>query len=285
VLRFLFILPNLDTAFVVSLMRSIQQAGNAVSNATIINETLRLDVRTGGQLIDALDSLAPGAFDGIAMFAVDVHGVREAIDRAVERGLKVVTIVSDISRSKRHYFVGSDNRASGRIAAKLMGRFAGKRSGSVAVIVGSTHMQDQYARLEGFSEVVRSRFPSLRLLHVEQGHSIRALNANITDRLIKLHSDLVGIYSAGAGASGVIDALERNVASDSVIFIAHELSERMRQGLMSGYVDVCIAQSPSRIARSAVRVLHALCTGGLIILDQERIGVEIYFDENVPLDM
>jgi LacI family transcriptional regulator len=55
--------------------------------------------------------------------------VREAVDELAEQGVPVVTLISDLSASRRVACVGLDNRAAGRTAAVLIGRFLGPRRG------------------------------------------------------------------------------------------------------------------------------------------------------------
>ena len=54
--------------------------------------------------------------------ALDHPAVREAMRRLAERGVKIVTLVSDILHAARSGYIGVDNRAAGRLAGYLIGR-------------------------------------------------------------------------------------------------------------------------------------------------------------------
>jgi hypothetical protein len=60
-----------------------------------------------------------GGVMGVAVVAVDAPAVRDAIARLVADGVAVVTIVSDATPSRRTCFIGPDNVAAGRVAAKI----------------------------------------------------------------------------------------------------------------------------------------------------------------------
>jgi hypothetical protein len=57
----------------------------------------------------------------LIVVAQEAPEVRQAIDDLVSRGVPVVTLISDNTRSARRAFVGIDNFAAGRTAGALMG--------------------------------------------------------------------------------------------------------------------------------------------------------------------
>ena len=52
--------------------------------------------------------------DGIAFMALEHPVVREAVAQLAEQGVPTVTLISDLSNSRRVAYVGLDNRAAGR---------------------------------------------------------------------------------------------------------------------------------------------------------------------------
>ena len=281
-LRFLFLLPKIDSSFARGIVDSVRAATHLSSEVNVINNICRLDLRNNEAMIGALDEVTPEDYDGLALFAVDAPGVRQALDRVVERGVKVVTMVSDIPTSKRLHFVGTDNVAAGRVAGTLMGRFSGKRTGKIGIIAGSLRIRDHLDRYFGFEQIICSKYPGLRLLPIEEGDSLHNQNAKITRRLLERHDDLVGIYSAAAGNSGILEVLDDLAITDKLVVIMHELSEKARAGLLNGTIDAIINQDTGHIARSAVRVLSAFCNGRAIIEAQEKIRIDIYLADNLP---
>lgn len=281
-LRFLFILPKIETSFARAISDSVRAAARVSDEVNIVNDVQRIDLRDYERLIRELDEVTPAKYDGVALFAVDAPGVRQAMDRVIERGVNLITLVSDIPTSKRLHFVGIDNVAAGRVAGTLMGRFLAPQSGKVGVIAGSLQMRDHVDRYLGFEQILCTRFPSLRILPIEEGDSLQDKNAAITRRLLEKHDDLIGIYSAAAGNIGILDVLDDLGAGDRLVVIMHELSEHVRDGLSSGAVDAVINQDTGHIARSAVRVLTAYCNGRSIIEAQEKIRIDIYLADNLP---
>jgi LacI family transcriptional regulator len=63
-----------------------------------------------------------------ALVAIDHPFVREAMRSLSARRLPILTLLSDISAAPTAGYVGIDNRAAGRLAAYLVGRFLPRES-------------------------------------------------------------------------------------------------------------------------------------------------------------
>jgi LacI family transcriptional regulator len=107
----------------------------------MVSERVHIDLRLtdvfdAATLATTLDSIGD-IYDGVAVVALDHPRVREAINGLVERGVAVVTLVSDVPSSKRSHYAGIDNSSAGRTAATLRGRYLGNKNGKVGLIAGS----------------------------------------------------------------------------------------------------------------------------------------------------
>jgi LacI family transcriptional regulator len=281
-LRFLFILPALRSSFTQRLVISVTNCPTSIDDNRIVADIRHVDFDHPTTIIEALDDVNPFEYDGVALFALNAPGVKGAVDRAVVRGLHVVCIVTDIESSRRHCFVGLNNLAAGRVAGTLLGRILGTSSGKVGVVLASLSMRDQHDRYLGFEERLRQRFPRLRLLPVIAGDGDRSKNFKLVSRLLAGHSDLVGLYSAGSGNTGILDALKTAESASRIAFVMHELSGVARDGLADGVIDAVINQNTDRIVASAARILRAIRMHRPINLSQERIDIEIYLEDNLP---
>ena len=112
--------------------------------------------------------------DGIAFMALEHPVVREAVEALAEQGVPVVTLISDLSSSRRVAYVGLDNRAAGRTAAYLIARFAGQaahmQQARVAMIVGSLRYRAHEEREAGFLHLFEEQFPQIQVVGVREGH-------------------------------------------------------------------------------------------------------------------
>ncbi|RVM29747.1 LacI family transcriptional regulator, partial [Sinorhizobium meliloti] len=57
-----------------------------------------------------------------------------------------------------------------------------------------------------------------------------------------------------------------------------------RAGLLSGTIDALLNQNAGHEVRSAIRVLKAKADGLPVIAAQERIRIDIFLKDNLPLE-
>jgi LacI family transcriptional regulator len=279
--RFAFILPTGSNSFMVNLTEQVQRAADWLAGQRGFIDIIHVDVFDPEALAGALERLSP-AYAGVATIALDHPRVRAAIDDLADRNIAVVTLVSDAPSSRRLHYVGIDNPAAGRTAATLMGRFLSGRRGAVGVIAGSLSLRDHAERQFGFHQILSSEYPQLVALPALEGRDDSERTRVLTAELLERHSDLLGIYSCGAGNRGIAEALEASGRPREVVWIAHELTQHTRRFLVRGTIDAIINQDPGHEARSAARVLLAHCLAEPISPDQERIRIDIFLRDNLP---
>ena len=279
--RFCFILPEGSNAFMTSLAEAVEDEALRMAREKVVIDLLHTDVFDAQQLASTLDTVGP-AYDGVAVVALDHPRVREALNALAERGVTVVTLVSDVPSSRRAHYVGIDNSAAGRTAATLMGRYLSGRHGKVGLIAGSLSLRDHIERQFGFEQVMAHDFPNLTLLPVREGRDDRVKVHAVAEQLLADHTDLIGLYNVGAGSGGIAAALEQAGRARDVVFITHELTDDTRRALIDGTIDIIINQDAGHEVRSAIRVLMSKADRAPIVEQMERIRIDIYLRDNIP---
>jgi LacI family transcriptional regulator len=207
--------------------------------------------------------------------------LRDAIRALKNKGLAVVALVSDLPNTERDHFVGIDNRAAGRTAAVLMGRFIGRVPSRVMVLSDSMLLRESIERRLGFDEVMLERFPHLEVLPSLETHGQPALLQQVVREGLA-RGGVGGIYSLGGGQRALTAAVcEAGFAGKGVV-VGHELTTHARTALSQGTMDAVITQNVGHVVRSALRVLRAKTDRVPIVLSQEQIRIEIVIRENLP---
>jgi LacI family transcriptional regulator len=219
---------------------------------------------------------------GIAFIALEHPQVREAVNVLVDRGIPVVTMVSDLSNSRRLGYVGIDNRAAGRTAGHILGRFVGGRAGKVAMIAGSLSYRGHEEREMGFRHILREEFPNLEIVGLREGHDDDAQNYSATREILHQFPDLIGIYNIGAGASGIGEAIEEAGRGGEITFVSHELIQVTRRFLISGILDAVINQNARHEVINCVRMLANFHAQRELTTNVEPTRIEIFLRENLP---
>ncbi|KAB2723086.1 LacI family transcriptional regulator [Ochrobactrum sp. RC6B] len=279
--QFDFILPDNENTFMLSLRAELQSATErALAERVLINLVL-VPAFDEAALVAALDDCATRKPDGVAFVAVDTDPVRAACDRLGEQGVHAVTLVSDLGHSTRTHYVGVDNGAAGRTAARLLGLFANGTEGALAVVAGSLKVRDHQERFEGFTAAMKADFPGREILPVLEGFDEGSRVEKLVAELLDERSDIAGIYSLGAGNSGLVKALARH-NSNRPLVIAHERDSVTSKALTDGIIHAVLAQDAGHEIRSAIRVLKASADRLAIVPGQEHIRIEIFLKDNLP---
>ncbi len=273
------LLPRGRNPFMRCLREELSRAARRASHLAIDLDIADADTLDPASLAEAIRAATAG-HDALLVVGLDDPAVAEAIDAASAAGVPVVTLVSDVPGSARARYVGIDNRAAGRLAAALAGRFTGGEPCAVAVVLGARALRDHHDRLAGFQEALAARFPLLSICAVVEGQDDPGATHEAVARFLRRGAPPAAVYSAGAGNAGLAAALSELDLKPLVI--AHELTAETRPLIESGALDALIVQDPGHEARSALRALSAALTGTRLDEAQERIRIEILMKDNLP---
>ena len=274
------LLPDGENSFMANLADAIAEEGRRRAADRVSIQLQRVRAFDGTALADRIDGLTRDICDCAIVVATDTDEVRQAVERAVMRGIEIVTLVSDVVESRRRHFVGVDNLAAGRTAAALLGRFC-RDGAKVGMIAGSLALRDHQQRRDGFVETMRAKFPGLELVGPLEGHDNAAETAEAALELFAAHPDLEGLYSLGAGNSGLVTALNRADRVGKIRVVAHELTRTTRQGLRDGAFDVILDQNPEGEVRAAIEIARQIGLGTIPAPEPISIELGIFFAENL----
>jgi LacI family transcriptional regulator len=277
-----FIIPSNDNSFMRGLRLALEEARARASVERIAIRLVDVPAFDAAALAAALKDAAAEAPAGIAFVAVEAPAVAQAAQEITAAGIPLVTLVSDISGAARDHYAGIDNAAAGRTAASLLGRFAGGRSGTVAVLAGSMLVRDHRERHDAFASVIGENFSGLIMLPVLEGRDDPDVVERLVSDLFSSRGDIVALYSLGAGNRGLVRALQWLDAAHRPVVVAHELTDTTRGALQSGLIDAVLNQDAGHEVRSAIRVLKAKADGLPVVSAQERIRIDIFLKDNLP---
>ena len=284
--RYLFVLPGRGTnSFMNALHNTIAAAAAVLADQRVLVRTRDYAALDDTALAALLCSLDGTECDGVAVVAVESPSVRHEIDRLVEKNIPVVTLVSDVSPSRRSLFLGIDNKAAGRVAASLIGRMTGTHMaadgrGSIGLFVGRMTLHDHADRRLGFEQVLRREFPHLSLLPTLEGLDNSAVTGPLAARMLRRHPDLLGIYNAGAGNRGIITALRADARAPAPVVVAHELTAHARDVLLSGTFTAVLHQDQEQEVENAITALRALARADPVL--PRPVRTQIFLRDNVP---
>lgn len=276
-LRLDFVLPEGTNSFILNLKGELER-----QLATMPDVDARVHTIEGfnADVLAAKLTELEGTSQGVGLLAFDHPAVREGMRRLAACDVKIVTLVSDIQHTPRIGYVGVDNRAAGRLAGFLIGRFLPKNQPQkIALFAGSLAYRGHEEREMGFRHILAEEFPHLQIVDLREIRDDRTRAYQESKTLLARHSDLVGIYNIGGGNSGIGEALEE-LGRGHIVFVGHEVTNDTRQMLIRGTMDALIDQNPRVEAREAINMLKAAVRGEPINYIGPRI--QVVLKENIP---
>jgi LacI family transcriptional regulator len=226
-------------------------------------------------------AVADAGSEGVAMVAIDHPAVREAIRSVTARGVPVLTLMSDISGVSSAGYIGIDNRAAGRLAAPLLGRFLPRSTLDIALFTGNLSYRGHEEREMGFRHVIAHDFSHLNIVHfTEMGEDSRRSFAEMRT-LLAARPELAGLYNIGGALRGIAEAVREAGRSETMVIVGHELTDPIRPFLVDGTIDAVIDQNPRVEAREALERLRRAALGE-DVRDWVSIRTQVIFKENLP---
>ncbi len=281
--RMAVMLPDTESQFIQTLAAELTRAGSLAAASRVEVSVHRFPAEDPHALAAMLSALPEAEVSGVALMAPETPVLRDAIRGLRARGLPVVALVSDLPNTERDHFIGIDNRAAGRTAGVLMGRYLGRDPAQVLVLGESLLARDTIERRRGFDEVMLRDFPQVEALQTLETHgSATTLRQVVTEMLVNAPA-VRGIYSLGGGYRALTQTLDELGLSGKLVVIGHELTPHARAALESGALTAVIMQNIGHLARSTLRVLRAKADRAVIDAGQEQIRIEIVLRENLPL--
>ncbi|MDK2775728.1 MAG: LacI family DNA-binding transcriptional regulator [Tabrizicola sp.] len=280
--RVAVVLPDTESQFIQSLAKSLAEAGSMAATSRTELRLHRFPAEDPHALAALLSTLPDRDYVGVALLAPETPVLRDAVRGLRSRGLPVVALVSELPNAGCDHFVGIDNRAAGRTAGVMMGRFLGGGPGQVMVLGQSLLARDMIERRHGFDEVMQRDFPGLDVLQSLETHGSPATLRQVVAEMLSNAPDVRGIYAMGDGNRALTQLIEDMRLNGKLTVICHELTPHVRFALEQGQITAVITQNLGHLARSTLRVLRAKVDNQPLDEGQEQIRIEIVLRENLP---
>ena len=269
--------------------RSLYQIlGRELSAATRATKAVQAEA-----IVEHRDDLSPEAtakrllklgreVNAIAVVAADHPRVTEAIERLREDHVPVVAMISDLTATSRAGYVGLDNWKLGATAGWAMARLC-KRPGKVAMFVGNHRYLCQDISEIRFRSYFRDHAPEFQLLDAITTFEDSAYAYQSALDLVHHTPDLVGLFIAGGGKSGVLRALrEHSSLAKDLMVIATDLTPEARSGLLDGVVKLVLSHPIKALTEATIDLMiEATSENPPPEATQRILPFEIYTPENL----
>lgn len=251
-LRFVIVAPQLDHPYWAQIREGATTRAETLNAHVDFFAPRRASVAEQAQL---LDTATAAMVDGIITQGVPDPQVMQAITKAVNRGIPVITVDTD-SPGPRLAYVGSDNYAAGRLAGQdLLRRM--KAPAVVGIIRGNLGPEAADDRVRGFRDALNGA-PGVRIAAVETSDLTRTTAGQQALRIRQAHPEVNVFYGTTAlDAVGVVQSLRTQGMEGRLLVIGWDDVGDAVDLFGRGFIQSVIHQEPEAMGSRAVQLLEA----------------------------
>jgi ribose transport system substrate-binding protein len=179
---------------------------------------------------------------GICISAARPEIFQADIDRAVAEGIPVICVDSDVPKSKRLLYIGTDNFKAGRESlARMKMLVPGKANIAVITIAGQKNLDD---RVAGVADAL-ANFPQLKITKIlDDKGDPRSANDQISSMIDKKEK-IDGIIALEAsGGSGAAEAVHRFNMEGKLPIVAFDNDPETLNWIDRGVISATVTQKP-----------------------------------------
>ncbi|KHL92213.1 sugar-binding protein [Paenibacillus sp. IHB B 3415] len=204
--------------------------------------------------ISLLEKAIAAQADAIIVQGLNDEKFTPVIDKAVNRGIPVITIDTDAPASRRLAYVGTDNVAAGEALGRMVVQTTGGK-GKIGVIIGSELAKNQVQRLNGLSNIVKN-YSGLAIVDVRSSNISHMEAIQQAADMLRLHPEIdVMVGTSSTDALGVLQA-SKSLKRVPMTIIGFDNQAETLAAISRGDITATVAQQPYLMGATAVRLLH-----------------------------
>jgi len=243
--------------------RGAEDAGKALGFEVSWDGPVKSDA---AEQVRVMEDVIARQVDGIAVSCNDPATLKPAIDKAMDKGIKVITWDADAPDSKRILNYGVDQYSNGFKGGNLLASLMGGK-GDVAYMTGVPGAFNLEERIRGFKDAV-AKYPDMKIVASDACNDDIAKAAEQVEARLRAMPDLNGYFFIGmwplftdpnsmptmvkAGTSGKTKIVSVDSLRDALVY------------LQKGIVHGLIGYSWYGYGYNSAKILYALLTNHYI---------------------
>lgn len=212
-----------------------------------------------------LDKTIASKVDGILVQGIESAEYRSLIEKAVGRGIPVITVDTDTPGSKRITYVGTDNVSAGKklgeVVIKSTQGSGGPPKLRIGVIIGSHDAANQEERLKGFLSIVQTK-ANYEVVNVGVSNISRIQATQTAEKMLKDDPGInLMVGTSALDAVGILQAVKSLDMLNRVKIFGFDDLEETKMAISKGEIEATIIEKPEEMGREAIKELHSYFEG------------------------
>ncbi|MGE5507925.1 MAG: sugar-binding protein [Chitinophagales bacterium] len=232
--------------------------------------------------VEVIEGLIQKKVDGIALSANDPDALVDVINEAVAAGIKVSTWDSDVPKSKRAFYYGTNNYRGGFEAGKLLSKLLNGK-GEVALLTGVPGAFNLEERIRGFRDAVKGT--QITVKNVLPCNDDINTGVQVIESYNRANPGLDGWFMVGGWPLFAPEEALGFLKSFKGKIVAFDTLPSELKFVTSGTVHGLVGQKFDAMGRDSVRFLVEMIRDGKKFPSIMDSGLDIVTAENVEAFM
>jgi ribose transport system substrate-binding protein len=203
------------------------------------------------QQVSILEDQILKKVSALAVVPAGIAQVTPVLEKARAAGIPVLIVDNDTPWPGKLSYIGTDNRAGGRLAGDYMVKTLGGR-GKVAIIRGILGASSHEDRVAGFQEAI-AQAPGIQLVTIQPANSERALALTVMENILTSNPSLNAVFvTSDQMALGAIEGVAAQQFSGKLLVVGFDAGKEAVRAVKSGAISAVIAQYPANMGKQAV---------------------------------
>ena len=255
------LMPSVGNAFYQEIIRGISDAQEEFADLgleVVVREVEGFDEDVH---LHAIDELLRKGCRALCLSTVNTDKVRNRINELADREVTVVLLNTDVERTRRLCYVGSDYMTAGATCAGMLS-LARQDSLRVLVVTGSHLLLGHNQRIEGFKAELTRQNIDFKIVETVESLDSDIIAQQVTFKVLSEHPDINCVYISGAAVQGVGAALIAHGNKD-IFAIGFDDLYSTRQLVSAGIIKFVVCQQPVRQGYHAIKRAYQALAGQL----------------------
>lgn len=260
----------------------IEGARKAAKDNNVVVEFCEPRFNNPQEELQYLDIATISKVDGIITHVSNAVDFTEAINKAYDVGIPVITLENDDSESKRNGFVGTNSFVIGREAAELLVEATGGKA-NIAVISSSDTDQasiEHNLRMNGFISTLKA-YPSMKVLKSYTSKMGIISAEEITQKIIDAEGNIDAIFTFNsADTLGAAQYIVESNKVGKVVLVGYGSVEEILRYIDKEIIFGTVASDPFKMGYESLKALIDIKSGNSVptFIDTE---VEVITKKNL----
>jgi ribose transport system substrate-binding protein len=232
----------------------------------------------------AIEQLIAKGVKGIIVTAGDATTLNPAINKAVKRGIPVITFDSDAPESNRLCFAGTNNYEAGKVAGKAMVEWLkGKGEVGISTFPGPNHLVE---RIRGFKDGLKGSNVKVVATCNDEGKVAMAESA-IT-AMLQAHPEIDAVFAAhGNPGPGAVAAVKNLGKEGQIQIMGFDFGMPVVEAIDKGQIRGTVGQNPYLMGFTSMMMAwganQQTRVEGMHVPPGINTGVKILYKEDVQV--